>query len=159
METQNYSLEEKPIIVPTREHTSLEAFVGKWAIEGKGFAYDSNTKATKIKGIATYEWLPGGFFLCYKWDRFFDFENNSGLGIISHDENNHSFSITNYDNQGNSRTYQIIHVKNTWKFTGEKERAVIKFNPNADVFSENWEILTANKNWQALCEIKGRKIE
>ncbi|MEE1945399.1 DUF1579 family protein [Pedobacter sp. KR3-3] len=156
METPHYPFEEKPIIVPTREHASLEAFVGKWAIEGQSFAYSADTSPSKIKGIVSYEWLVGGFFLCYKWDRYFDFENHQGLGIISHDENAHSFAITNYDSQGNIKSYQISHAPDTWKFKGEKERATFKFD--TDSFTETWEILIG-KTWKPLCEIKARKIE
>lgn len=159
METQPYPFEEKPIIVPTREHTSLEVFVGKWAIEGQSFAYTAAAMPTKIKGIATYEWLAGGFFLCYKWDRYFDFENHKGMGIISHDENAHSFAITNYDSQGNIKSYQISHDEGIWKFDGKKERATIQFDANEGSFVEQWEILVPKKGWQALCKLHARKIE
>lgn len=158
METQHYPFEDKPIIVPTREHSSLAAFIGKWAIEGQSFAYAPHTDAAEVKGVASYEWLAGGFFLCYKWDRYFGFENHKGMGIISHDENEHSFAITNYDNLGNIKSYQISHLKDTWQFEGDNERATLNFDTDETTFTEAWEILTP-KGWQPLCTLKARKIE
>jgi len=153
-----HSFEEKPIIVPTREHASLEVFVGKWAIEGQSYAYAANTDEIEVKGIATYEWLAGGFFLCYKWDRYFGFENHKGTGIISHDENAHSFAITNYDSQGNIKSYQISHDTSVWQFEGKQERAAIQFDEEGNFYVETWEILLPKKGWQPLCKLHARKI-
>ncbi len=63
MENHEHLLEEKVIIVPTREHKSLEIFLGKWAIEGQNSNEKSEQPSCKILGIETYEWLHGGFFL------------------------------------------------------------------------------------------------
>lgn len=158
MDTSHYSFEEKPIIVPTREHASLEIFVGKWAIEGQSYAYSASTSQTEVKGIVTYEWIVGGFFLCYKWDRYFGFENHKGMGIISHDENAHSFAITNYDSQGNIKSYQISREEDSWQFEGKKERATIQFDEDGISYTESWEILVPKKGWQPLCKLNARKI-
>jgi len=73
METYENILEEKPIIVPTKEHSTLTIFVGKWAIEGENLA---------VKGIETYEWLPGGFFMVYKWSHYFGGERHKLITMI-----------------------------------------------------------------------------
>ncbi len=158
MEVQNDLLEEKPIIVPTREHSLLAAFIGKWAIEGQNFAKAPVSASSEVQGIETYEWLPGGFFVVYRWDRHFATATHTGLGMISHDESNHTFSCTNYDNIGYKRTYEILYENEEWTFSGTKQRAIIQFNEDGNSFTEDWEILDENKKWQPLCHLKAKRI-
>lgn len=45
---------------PDQALKSLDRFVGTWTMEGHLVGSDAETT---IKGQATYQWLPGGFFL------------------------------------------------------------------------------------------------
>lgn len=158
METYGNIFEEEPIIVPTKEHTFLEDFIGKWAIEGENFDVSPNETNIEVKGIESYEWLSGGFFLVYKWERYIGSTNHQGLGIISHDHSNHTFEINNYDNMGYNRAYTIVHEGNSWKFSDQNERAVINFNADGNGFTENWEIVDEQGNWKPLCQLKAKRI-
>ena len=151
------TIEEKPIIVPTKEHTLLEAFVGKWAVEGENYPVGPNEAQTTVKGIETYEWLSGGFFILYKWDRYFGFDNHNGIGMISHDELKHTFQLNNYDNMGYAKSYQIIFENESWNFTAESERAIIQFSADGNSFSEKWEVRD-KLTWKTLCLLTGKRI-
>lgn len=157
MESFDNTLVEKPIIVPTKEHTLLEAFVGKWIVEGENFPVGPNEAHTAVKGVQSYEWLAGGFFIIYKWDRYFGPNSHQGMGIISHDELHHTFQINNYDNKGYVRIYQISYKNEAWHFTGGNERATIQFSSDGNSFSEKWEICD-KKNWKTLCLLTGKRI-
>jgi hypothetical protein len=157
MENFDNALAEKPIIVPTKEHTLLEAFIGNWAVEGENFVVGPNEAQTDVKGIETYEWLNGGFFMVYKWDRYFGTESHKGIGIISHDELEHTFQINNYDNMGYAKSYRITYQHETWSFAGENERATIQFGPDGNSFSEKWEVCQ-QKTWKTLCLLTGKRI-
>jgi hypothetical protein len=158
MEAHENLLEEKPIIVPTREHSLLAAFIGKWTIEGQNLAKTPVTASSDVKGIETYDWLPGGFFVIYRWERHFATATHKGLGMISHDETNHTFSSTHYDNMGNKKTYEMVHDEEGWKLIGETERAIITFDETGNSFTENWEILDDDNNWQPLCSLNSKRI-
>jgi hypothetical protein len=158
MENQEDLLQEKPIIVPTREHSLLAAFIGKWAIEGQNLAKAPVAASSEVQGIETYESLPGGFFVDYRWERHFATATHKGLGMISHDETNHTFSCTYYDNMGYKKTYEIVCYDKEWNFIGDTERALIQFDEEGNSFTENWEILDDQKRWQPLCSLKAKRI-
>jgi hypothetical protein len=156
METE-HEIEEKPIIVPTREHSSLAVFIGNWAVTGENLADSPEEPDTTVNGIESYEWLSGGFFMVYKWDRYFGNSRHTGIGIINHDEEKHKFSIENFDNYGEVQTYQIINEGSSWTFKGETARAILKFDPDENSFTQDWEILK-EKNWKPLCHLQAKKI-
>ena len=134
---------------PIRQLELLRPLIGKWHIDGQNLEGAAENAGTSVTGEAKYEWLPGGFFLIYKWYRVFKDSEHIGVGMISWEEGR-GFSVTNYDNLGFKSTYNITQENNEWKFSGEKERAVIVFSKDGKSFTENRELLENDKTWKPL---------
>lgn len=143
---------------PVEELKKLQPFVGKWIVEGQNLSGAPVAPNTEVAGVQTYEWLPGNFFLVEKWDRQFDNSEHIGIGMFGYDLAKHEFYLTNYDNRGFARTYDVDSYRHIWKFSGLKERATIIFSSDDQTFIEDWEILNDNFVWQPLCTLKSTKI-
>src|SRR5688500_6115 len=52
---------------PDMEHERLDAFIGKWHMEGQQLAGPAGPAAS-ISALQTYEWLDGGQFLIHRFD-------------------------------------------------------------------------------------------
>jgi len=136
----------------------LTVFTGKWKMEGKNFAAVPGTPDMPVKGTVTYEWMAGQFFLVFHWDRNSGSSKHTGMGVIGYDHEYDGLNTTNYDNLGYMRRYKIMHENNTWKFSGEYERATIVFAGDNKSFTERWEISADGWNWKPLCELKATTV-
>lgn len=143
---------------PSEELKKLQVFAGKWLVEGQNLSGAPIAPNTEIAGVQTYDWLPGNFFLVGKWDRQFDVAEHIGIGMFGYDQEKQEFFLTNYDNLGFVRKYDVFSYRHIWKFTGTRERATIIFSPDGQTYIEDWEILN-NYNWQPLCTLKSKKIK
>jgi hypothetical protein len=143
--------------VPSEELKKLQIFAGKWIVEGQNLSGAPIAPNTEVAGVQTYDWLPGNFFLVGKWDRQFDEAEHIGIGLFAYDTEKKEFCLTNYDNMGYARKYEVLSYRHVWKLTGEKERATIIFSADGQTFIEDWEIMN-NFNWQPLCTLKSKKI-
>jgi len=142
------------ILKPDAALQPLTIFTGKWKVTGKNFMAAPGTPGTPVKGTVDYEWMPGEFFLVCHWDRQAGNTKHKGIGIIGCHPEQPELYTTNYDNLGYTRVYKITHENNTWKISGEYERATIIFAEDKKSFTENWEISEDAWNWKPLCELK-----
>ena len=72
----------------------LDRYVGTWAMEGHLVGSDDNT----IKGLGTFEWLPGGFFLQQRLELDFMGLMIDSLELIGYDPETQAFPSTVYSN-------------------------------------------------------------
>jgi hypothetical protein len=79
---------------PDPELKRLERFVGTWNMKGRTLDSDKDN----VTGQATFEWLPGGFFLQQRIDLNFAGFEIKGLEIIGHDPERGVFPSTVFSN-------------------------------------------------------------
>ncbi len=143
---------------PPKELEQLDIFLGKWNVEGQNIKGVTIEADSFVKGIATYEWLAGKFYLIAKWSRKFDNLSHIGIGIIGYDKSAGAFIANNYDNIGFAREYKLTSKRLTWKFSGAHERATMEFTPDGRNFTEFWEVSDDGSNWEPLCRLNGSKV-
>jgi hypothetical protein len=142
---------------PGPEHKRLDAFVGKWNVEGKNKEGAPVAAGAKVTAVQTYEWMPGGFFLVHReFARFGDVEHKT-MTIIGYDPSSQTYPVHFFDNLGYYRVYQARVHDRTWTFTGQYERATIVFGADGNTFKSTWERSSDGSNWLPLCELKGTK--
>lgn len=144
---------------PAKELEQLIMFAGSWTVEGENLAGAPIGADTRLIGNVTYEWLPGNYFMVCRWNRHFGDATHIGIGVIGYKPDTNEFSTDNYDNLGDARTYTITAEQRTWKFTGDNERATMKFSEDGKTFSEYWEISKDGIIWHPLCDMKGTRVE
>ena len=136
-------------------HERLDAFVGNWAIDGRNGEGAGRAADTRVTGHETYEWLPGRFFLVYRWDRRFGDTQHTGIGVIGYDEPRDAYSAQFFDNLGYARTYDATVRDRVLTLTGAWERASISVG--GGIMMTHWERTTDGVNWLPLCDLTGTK--
>ena len=79
---------------PNPALTSLDRFVGTWSMEG----HLVDSSENNIKGQASYQWLPGGFFLEQRIEMDFMGMKIDSLELIGYDPETNTFPSTVYSN-------------------------------------------------------------
>jgi uncharacterized protein DUF1579 len=72
----------------------LEKFIGTWEMKGRTL----NSKEDNVLGKATFEWLPGGFFLQQRIELNFMGMELRSLELIGYDLQTQSFASNVYSN-------------------------------------------------------------
>lgn len=143
---------------PSAALKMLQPFIGNWHVEGQNFESAPHAPNAPVSGREMYEWLPGNFYMIGRWDHLFDGNGHKGIAILGCDTNNDQLFTRNFDNLGYERKYELTLNSNTWTYNGAAERATREFSEDEKSFTERWEILNDGQ-WEALCELKGVKIE
>ena len=133
-------------------HEQLAACLGAWKVNGT--LADSGTRMVCTE---SYEWLPGKFFIVYRFDRQIGAQSHQGAGIIGFDTDRCAHFAYFVDNMGFARTYDVHIDGNKWAFIGHWERASITFNSQRNHMSARWEHSRDGQAWQELCSFEGRR--
>jgi hypothetical protein len=149
---------------PGPEEAKLAVFVGTWNIEGEAEASAWGT-AGKIKGVETYEWLPGNFFLISRQDWRQGTTDWRATSIMGFDRNSKMYTTRVFDNAGNSGLSQCTVSGDTWTchFDGEvgqralKARSTMVVTPN--VITAKGENSVDGVKWIRDYEIKGTRVK
>ncbi|MET0284369.1 MAG: DUF1579 family protein [Polyangiales bacterium] len=136
-------------------HRKLEAFVGRWRVEGKTFASAPDECDTPVRGEESYELLPGGFFLVSRFDRATGDGKQIGTRVIG--AGSASFRCDNFDQLGH-RTYDVWVEGNQWTFTGDHERARQTFDASGESFDIAWETSQDGDAWKPLCSLRATRV-
>jgi hypothetical protein len=137
-------------------HRKLEAFVGRWRVEGKSFAREPNERDTLVRGEESYELLPGGLFLVSRFDRAAGGSKQVGTSVIG--AGSASFRCDNFDQLGH-RTYDVWVEGNQWTFTGDHERARQTFDDSGASFDIAWERSLDGDAWEPLCTLHAVRLD
>jgi len=149
------STEAPPVV--TDEHRKLQPFIGNWTVVGENGDAAPGAPNAKVHGEQSFVWLPGGFFLLGHWDHRFDNGRHLGMNVIRYDEATHEYSSYNVDNLGFARTYRLTQHDNTWAFTGDRERATMRFGDDGRTLAIDWELTKDGSHWEPLCHLEARK--
>jgi hypothetical protein len=117
----------------------LEKFVGTWEMKGRTL----DSKKDNVFGRATFEWLPGGFFLQQRIELNFVGLEIHSLELIRYDPETQSFPSTVYSNlspvplpykwdvQDDTLTISVAYGPLDATFKG-------KFSKDREQFSGGW---------------------
>ena len=146
---------------PTRsaEHHHLEAFVGRWRLEGRNGEGAPLAAGARVTGEERYDWLPGEFFLVTRWARYMGDADHRGIGVIGRDVTTGEFTVHSFDNLGYSRTYHADVQRGKITFTGKWERATMSVSDDGRTTTAHWEITTDGSTWLPLCDLEGTRLE
>ena len=140
------------------EHRRLAPFVGEWTVAGQNMEAAPGAPNAAVTGEESYVFLPGGFFLLGHWDRrFSDGGRHIGLTTIRYDSATRAYSAYNVDNFGFARTYQVTPRDDVWSFTGEWERATMRFQDDGRRMAIDWEVTKDGSTWLPLCHLDATK--
>ena len=142
-----------PAPVITEEHRRLEPFVGTWTVVGENKEGAPGAPNTKVSGEETFTWLPGRFFLLGQWDHRFDGGRHIGMNVIRFDQTTGEYSSYNVDNLGFARTYRVTRDDGVWSFSGDWERATMRFGDDNRTLTIDWEITKDGSTWLPLCHL------
>lgn len=103
-------------------HPSLKAldkFVGKWSMSGH--LVDDNKEI--LKGEATYEWLPGGFFLKQQVSMTFMGMPIESTELVGYDQETDSLKSFVYSNMS------PVPLPYFWKVDGDDVEITVSYGP------------------------------
>jgi len=135
-------------------HKQLAVFVGTWAVVGENASNSPAEDGEAVTGRDVYEWLEGGFFLVYSWERNFGSGRHVGTGHIGHDPEKNAYTLHCADNLGYARTYALSGRGRSWRITGEHELATFEFSADHNTMHVKWEHTVDGSEWRPLCDLR-----
>ena len=122
---------------PSVQLKKLNFLIGKWHTQGE-ILQGAFVSSKDIRGMDTYEWVSGGFFILHRVDVFMGNERTEAIEIIGYDENHKSYFMKSFDNQGASITmYAVLEKSGVLKFGDNKMKSVLTVNKGTNI-SATW---------------------
>ena len=97
----------------------LEKFIGTWEMKGRTL----NSKEDNVYGRATFEWLPGGFFLQQRIELNFMGMELRSLELIRYDPETQTFPSDVYSNMS------PIPLPYNWDVQGDTLKISVDYGP------------------------------
>jgi hypothetical protein len=118
-----------PGLAPAPELRQFDRFIGTWNLVGHLVGSDEET----IRGQATYEWLPGGFFLQQHVQLdFAGFAQIDSYEMISYDPQTGTFPSTVYSNMSPEP------LPYRWQIDGDTVTITVIYPPLDATFTGHW---------------------
>ena len=118
--------------LPTPDPTlkRLERYVGTWDMKGRVVGSDVDN----ISGRATFEWLPGGFFMQQRTSLSFDFLGLQieSLELIGYDPESETFPSTVYANMA------PMPLPYRWEVGEDTLKITVSYAPLDATFTGKW---------------------
>jgi hypothetical protein len=151
--------------VMSDEHDRLDAFVGKWHMEGQQIA-GSAGPAASISAIQTYEWLAGGQFLIHRFEGHIGDAEAACIEIIGFDAERRCYRAHSFYNNGQTNVWDIDERDDEWRVLGDwnagdrqmKVRCTIRFEDDGRTMNSKWEHSTDGTKWQTFWDVSARKV-
>jgi hypothetical protein len=106
----------------------LNRFVGTWSMEGHLVGSEENN----IKGEATYQWLPGGFFLEQRINLDFMGLQIESLELIGYDPETKTFPSTVFSN------LSPAPLPYRWEVGDDTVKISVSYGPLDATFEGSW---------------------
>ena len=157
---------EDPTVRPTETHPEpdhgpsrqqLDAFVGRWIVEGTNGTGAPASTGAEMQGTESYEWLEGEFYLINRWDRHFGQNRHTGISFIGYDSSLGEYFSQSFDNLGFAARYKVYVAEGALRFQGPEERAVLKLNADRSQIDILWEQSKDGLDWAELCHLIGHR--
>jgi hypothetical protein len=118
-----------PELSPAPELRQFDRFIGSWKLSGNLVGSDKET----IKGEATYEWLPGGFFLQQHVQLdFAGFAQIDSYEMISYDTKTGTFPSMVYSNMSPEP------LPYRWRIDGDTVTITVTYAPLDATYTGRW---------------------
>ena len=146
------------IITPAAKRQStikkLNFLIGKWHTQGK-ILQGATEASNEIRGMDTYEWIAGGFFILHRVDVFMGNERTEVVEIIGYDETKKSYFMQSFDNQGESPImYALLDKPGVLKLGDKKMRSTLTANRKGNIMTAKWELSEDGKTWKPWMDMK-----
>ncbi|HMJ47423.1 MAG TPA: DUF1579 family protein [Ferruginibacter sp.] len=134
----------------------LSFLIGKWHTEGL-ILQDVPDSSNEIRGMDTYEWIAGGFFILHRVDIFMGKERTEVIEIIGYDESRKSYFMKSFDNRGETITmYAVLEKPGVLKLGDKKMRSILTSKSGNSMIAK-WELSENGKTWNPWMNIKLNK--
>ena len=122
--------EQQGLPTPDPELKRLERYVGTWDMKGRTVGSDVDN----ISGRATFEWLPGGFFMQQRTSLSFDFLGLQieSLELIGYDPESETFPSTVYANMAPTP------LPYRWEVGEDTLKITVSYAPLDATFTGKW---------------------
>jgi len=125
---------------PSVQLKKLNFLIGKWHTQGE-ILQRVSVSSKDIRGMDTYEWVSGGFFILHRVDVFMGNERTEAIEIIGYEERRKSYFMKSFDSQGASITmYAALEKSGVLKFGDNKMRSVLTANKDGSSMTAKWEL-------------------
>jgi len=150
---------------PDVEHERLDAFVGKWHMEGQQLAGPAGASAP-ISAMETYEWLPGGQFLIHRFDGHIGNTEAACIEIIGFEPERRCYRAHTFYNNGQVNVWDLEHRDGQWRLLGDwnaggrsmKVRCTMSFAPDGQTLRGKWEHSSDGSSWETFWDVSARKV-
>lgn len=150
---------------PDIEHERLDAFVGKWHMEGQQLAGPAGPPAS-ISAMETYEWLPGGQFLLHRFDGHIGDSPAACIEIIGFEPERRCYRAHTFYNNGQTNVWDIEHRNGQWLTLGDwtaggqptKVRCTTTLGDDGTTMQARWEHSRDGVKWETFWEVSARKV-
>jgi hypothetical protein len=141
-------------VKPGIQIKKLDFLVGNWHTKGK-ILHGSPASSNEIRGMDTYEWVAGGFFMLHRVDVFMGNERTEAIEIIGYDHARKCYFMKSFDSQGGDITmYAVLEKAGVLKFGDKKMRTVLRVNKKGNSMSAHWELSEDGKTWKPWMDIQ-----
>jgi hypothetical protein len=128
--------------------TKLSFLIGRWHTIGEVLQDLSNAPKV-IRGMDTYEWISGGFFILHRVDVFIGNDRTEVIEIIGYDKNQKSYFMKSFDNQGEATTmYAVLKKPAVLKLGDKKMQATLTVDKSGDSMIAEWKLSENGKAWR-----------
>ncbi len=146
-----------PTPKPAPQLKKLNFLIGKWHTQGE-LLMGTKASTNDIRGMDTYEWVSGGFFILHRVDVLMGDERAEAIEIIGYDEVRKAYFMKSFDSQGASLTmYAELEKPGVLKFGDKKMRSVLTAAKNGKMMSAQWELSDNGKSWKPWMTIQFHK--
>jgi hypothetical protein len=108
---------EAPAPVPGPEHKKLEAFVGKWALEGVG-REDPAAPESKVVGTIEARWILGGFFVEFNHQWTANGRTSRALEVVGYDPEKKRYTSHVFRPTGTVESCDVTFDDRTYVISG-----------------------------------------
>jgi len=138
---------------PNNQLTKLSFLIGRWHTIGEVLQNIPNAPKV-IRGMDTYEWISGGFFILHRVDVFIGNERTEGIEIIGYDKNQKSYFMKSFDNQGEATSmYAVLEKPGVLKLGDKKMQATLTANKSGNTMIAKWKLSENGKTWKPWMDI------
>lgn len=150
---------------PDADHERLDAFVGKWHMEGQQLAGPAGPAAS-ISAMQTYEWLPGGQFLIHRFDGHIGDSPAACIEIIGFESERRCYRAYTFYNNGQMNVWDIELRDGQWRLLGDwnaggkslKVRCTTTFTDDGKTMHGKWEYSSDGSTWLTFWDVSARKV-
>ncbi len=143
----------------------LDAFVGKWHMEGQQLAGAAGP-AAPVSAVQTYEWMPGKQFLIHRFEGHVGDSDASCVEVIGFDTERRCFRAHTFYNNGQMNVWDIEARADDWRVVGDwtsgdrqrKVRCTIAFSDDGRTMRSRWEHSQDGISWLTFWDVSARKV-